>query len=81
MLNLSIMLELKTKQVDFTLAFVQTKLPPGRYIEMLRCFEQEGMVLELKRNLYGGCDAGMNFFLLLKKQLERRGFRPSASDP
>ena len=81
MLNLSIMLELKTKQVDFTLAFVQAKLPPGRYIEMPRCFEQEGMILELKRNLYGGCDAGMNFFLLLKTELEKRGFRPSASDP
>ena len=38
MLNLLIMFELKTKQVDFTLAFVQAKLPPGRYIKMPRTF-------------------------------------------
>jgi hypothetical protein len=80
MLILSIVMELKTKQVDFTLAFVQAKLDPGTFIEMPRLFEQEGMVLELKRNLYGGKDAGANFFFLLKEQLEKRGFRSSDTD-
>ena len=75
MLILSIVMELKTKQVDFTLAFVQAKLDPGTYIEMPRLFEEEGKVLELKRNLYGGRDAGANFFFLLKNSL-----RSEASD-
>ena len=78
---LSIMLELETKQVDFTLAFCQAKLGPGNYIEMPRRFEHEGHVLELKRNLYGGRASGANFFNLLKEQLERRGFVASQTDP
>ena len=81
LLILSIMLELETKQVDFTLAFCQAKLGPGNYIEMPRGFEHEGHVLELKRNLYGGRASGANFFNLLKEQLERRGFVASKTDP
>ena len=81
MLILSIIKKLKTKQVDFTLAFVQAELEPGTYIEMPRMYEMDGYVLELKRNLYGGVASGANFFNLLKEQLEKRGFVPSEGDP
>ena len=59
---MSIIENLKTKQVDFTLAFVQAELPPGTYIEMPQMYEMDGYVLELKRNLYGGVASGANFF-------------------
>ena len=42
MLLLYIVMELKTKQVDFTLTFVQVKLDPDTFIEMPRLFEEEG---------------------------------------
>ena len=43
MLILSIVMELKTKQVNFILAFVHAnKLDPGTFIEMPRLFEEEG---------------------------------------
>lgn len=42
-------MELKTKQVDFTLTFVQATLEPGTSIEMLKLFEFDEKVLELKR--------------------------------
>ena len=81
LLIVSILLNLETKQVDFTLAFVQAKAEPGIYIEMPRMFEREGYVLELKRTLYGQCDAPLKFYEHLKKGLEQRGFTVSKYDP
>lgn len=40
----SIVLNLKTKQVDFTLAFVQAKAEPSTYIEMPHMFRVEGYI-------------------------------------
>ena len=80
LLLLSILLELKTKQVDYTLAFVHAPIDPGTYVEMPKEYEQEGMILELKRNLYGLRQAPMNFFNHLKSQLEKRGFKASKND-
>ena len=77
----SIVLNLETKQVDFTLAFVQAKAEPGTYIEMPRMFGVEGYILELKRNLYGQCDAPLKFYEHLKNGLEQRGFKASTFDP
>jgi hypothetical protein len=77
MFVLSIMLGLKTCQVDYTLAFVQAKASPRTYIEMPKLFDIPGKVLELKRNLYGMCEAPRNFYHHLKKGLEDCGFTPS----
>ncbi len=81
LLILTVILDLKTKQIDYTLAFIHAKSKPGVFIEMPRGYEREGHVLELKRNLYGSRDAPKNFYYHLKNQLELRGFKSSASDP
>jgi hypothetical protein len=80
MFVLSIMLGLKTCQVDYTLAFVQAKASPGTYIEMPKLFDIPEKVLELRRNLYGMCKAPRNFYHHLKKGLEDRGLTPSPHD-
>ena len=81
LLILSIILDLKSKQVDYTLAFVHAEAEPGTYIEMPRMFEKPGFILELKRNLYGQRDAHLKFFNYLKAGLEDRGFSQARSDP
>ncbi|GFH61161.1 hypothetical protein CTEN210_17637 [Chaetoceros tenuissimus] len=81
LLIMSCILNLETKQVDFTLAFVHAKAEPGSFIEMPKGFELEGYVLELKRNLYGSCDAPLKFYEYLKRGLTQRGVLPSQFDP
>ena len=82
LLILSIMYDWKTVQVDYTLAFVQAKMKPGKlYTEMPRGFEIDGKILELKRNLYGQRDAPKNFFNYLKKNLQGRGCHPCLHEP
>lgn len=81
LLIMSCILNLETKQVDFTLAFVHAKAEPGTFIEMPKGFELEGHVLELKRNLYGSCDAPLKFYEYLKRGLTQRGVLPSQFDP
>ena len=77
MLILSVVLGWVSCQVDYQLAFVQATVEPGTlYCEMPRMFEQPGMVLELKRNLYGQRDAPKNFFNHLKDNLIGRGYTP-----
>jgi len=81
LLILSVILKLETKQVDYTLAFVQAKAEPGIYIEMPKMFEQDGCILELKRNLYGQRDAPLKFYEHLHNGFEQRGFHISSFDP
>ena len=96
MLALSIVLGLATKQVDYTAAFVHAPIErdpnwdnmtqleqerSGVYIEMPRGFREPGMVLKLKRSLYGLRQSPRNFFLHLKSKLESVGFQQSESDP
>ncbi len=81
LLIMSIILKLETKQVDFTLAFVQAKAEPGTYIEMPKMFEEDGYILELHRNLYGQCDAPIKFYEHMKTGLNQRGFKTSTFDP
>lgn len=80
MLILSVILDLKTVQVDYTNAFVQAKAKPGTFIEMPKLFERPGYVLELKRNLYGQRDAPIRFFEHLKQGLEQRSLQQSEYD-
>ena len=61
LLILFILLQLPTKQVDFTLTFAQAEAKTGTYIEMPDLFEKEGYILELKRNLYGQQDSPIRF--------------------
>ena len=75
LLILTVALDLKTKQVDYTLAFCHAPVTGEVYVEMPRMFAREGHVLKLKKNLYGQKDAPLNFFLFLKEELEKRGFK------
>ena len=81
LLIMSIILDLETKQVDYTLAFVHAEAEPGTYIEMPRMFEKKGYILELKRNLYGQRDAPLKFFNYLKDGLKDRGFTQARNEP
>ena len=90
MLIMSLILNLATKQVDYTAAFVHAPIdkPPnfhqmskeeqqksGVYVDMPRGFSTAGKVLKLKKSLYGLKQAPRNFFHHLKKQLESLGFK------
>ena len=64
-LILTAALRFSTKQVDYTLAFVQAKLDPKEppvYVEMPQLFEKPGHMLRLKRSLYGLRQSPLNFF-------------------
>jgi Reverse transcriptase (RNA-dependent DNA polymerase) len=90
MLVLSILLDLSTKQIDYTAAFVHAPIDrdpnwdnltaeqqqrSGVYISMPRGFTQDGKVLKLKKSLYGLKQSPRNFFQFLKSKLERVGFK------
>ena len=85
MLILSLILQLSTKQVDYTAAFVhapidkdpnydemtdEDKRKSGVYIQMPKGFRKPGTVLKLKRSLYGLKQSPRNFFQHLKKNLK-----------
>ena len=89
LLILSVILDLATLQVDYTVAFVHAPidLPPGydkmspeekarvgTFVEMPRGFTKKGKVLRLNKSLYGLPQSPRNFFLHLKSQLESIGF-------
>jgi hypothetical protein len=90
MLVLSVILNLATKQVDYTAAFVHAPIdiPPnyndmsedekqrtGVFVNMPRGFTQARKVLKLQKSLYGLKQAPRNFFMFLKEKLENIGFR------
>ena len=81
LLILSIVLGLATKQVDYTLAFVQADLNEEVFCEMPKGFERPGYVLKLKKSVYGLRQSPLNFFNCLKKGLEDRGFVQSKNEP
>ena len=53
LLILSVILGLVTKQVDYTLAFVQAPLSEDVYVRMAKGFEQPGHIYKLKKSVYG----------------------------
>jgi hypothetical protein len=76
------MMGLATKQVDYTLAFVQADIKDDIYVRMTKGFEQPGYVYKLKRSVYGLWQSPLNFFEHLKNGLELRGlFVQSEHDP
>ena len=89
LLVLSAELQLATKQVNYTAAFVHAPIdrPPnwdqmtpeeqersGVYVECARGFPHPGKVYKLKKSLYGLKQAPRNFFNHLKSNLEAIGF-------
>jgi Reverse transcriptase (RNA-dependent DNA polymerase) len=89
MLIISIVLNLSTKQVDCTAAFVHAPInkPPnfkdltnkqkaktGVFVSMPRGFTKHNLVLWLNKSLYGLMQSPRNFFLHLKARLEKIGF-------
>ena len=74
------MLNLHTVQVDYTLAFVQAPAENNTFVEMPKMFEIPGMIIQLRKNLYGLCEAPRNFFTHLKKGLNERGLRNATHD-
>ena len=95
MLILSLVLDLATRQVDYTAAFLHADIDrdpnydlltpeeqrrSGVYVEMPRGFTEPGKVLKLKKSLYGLKQAPRNFFQHLKAKLEKIGFVSSESD-
>ena len=82
LLILSIKLRLKSKQVDYTAAFVQSEIQEEVYVELPKGFPQKGnKVLKLQRCLYGLRQAPRNWFLHLKERLAKCHLVQSKSDP
>lgn len=85
MLSLTASQDLKTRQVDFSNAFVQATLNEDVYISLPQGYEAEGadeqMVLKLNKSLYGLVQAPLYWGLHLKAALEDAGFEPSSHDP
>ena len=75
-------LDLYTRQVDFSNAFVQSDMPPDDvlYIEPPKGYYKSDVVLLLKKSLYGTCQAPRYWFLKISSALRARGFEHSQSD-
>jgi hypothetical protein len=77
MLIMSTIYGLHTRQVDYVNAFAQADLNKDVFVEPPKGFthlNDEDCVLKLNKSLYGMCDAPVNFFNLLKSNLEAAGF-------
>ena len=83
LMTLSVALGLKTKQVDFDLAFAQAELDEDIFLELPKGFVadddgQEGAyVMKLNRSLYGLKQAALYWFQHLSDGLKRHGFKPA----
>ena len=95
LLVMSIILPLVSMQVDYTAAFVTAPIdkPPnydqmsdkekartGVFVRMPQGFAKPGMVLKLKKSLYGLRNSPRNFWLYLKGKLLEIGFTQSSHD-
>jgi Reverse transcriptase (RNA-dependent DNA polymerase) len=72
----------KTRQLDFVQAFPQVDISHQQFVELPKGIKIEGVsskdwVLEALQNVYGGKDAGQQWYLHLKKHLEDIGFKVS----
>jgi hypothetical protein len=85
LLAISIVHDLDTRAIDFTLAFPQADLDVDVFMEMpygFDCDGNRGYVLKLNKNLYGLKQASYNWFNLIKSGLEARGYEhQSETDP
>lgn len=83
LLIVSMLNDLETRSIDFTLAFPQADLDVDVYMELPVGFDHEGHkgkhVLKLNKSLYGLKQAAYNWFQLLKSGLEARGYEHQSS--
>ena len=75
----------KTIQLDYVQAFPQCNVSHKQFMSMPKGIEIDGVdpnetVLEVIKNIYGGKDAGRQWFKYLKKKLESVGFVQSKID-
>ena len=75
LLVLSIILKLKTTQVDYTGAFVHAPIDCLVYVEIPKGFTVDN------KSLYGCKQSPRNYFLYHKTKLEAMGFQQADSDP
>jgi hypothetical protein len=76
--------QLVSAQADITAAFVHAELKPGEdiYVRQPAGFKRgEGLVLKLKRSVYGLRQAPRYFFQFLTKHMEAIGLAQSKKDP
>ena len=84
---LSIIFDLKSRQVDYVQAFPQADLKEDVYMRIPAGFYfkdsdgKEEYVLKLKRNIYGLKQAAFNWNELLTAGLIKIGFKQSKADP
>jgi hypothetical protein len=78
---LSSILGLATTQVECTAAFVHADVGEDVYIDMPKRFSKPGIVLKLRKSLYGLKQSPRNFFHHLRGKLHDIGFTSSSSDP
>jgi hypothetical protein len=85
LLILSLLLGLKSRSIDFTLAFTQAPIDVPTYLDLPTGFSVDGnpkdYVLELKKTLYGLRQAGLNWFDTLLDYLLTMGFTQSVIVP
>ena len=72
-----------TAQLDLVLAYPHAKVDRPTFMEIPRGFRSgdDGQVLQILRNLYGGKASGRIYFQFLCSYLERLGFTQSKMDP
>ena len=83
-LILSLVLNWRTVQTDYTNAFAQSTLAEEVYMEIPKDFmtsdKNNDYVLKLNKSLYGLRQAPLSWLTHLKEHLEQRGFVPSKVD-
>ena len=77
---ISLLLQLKSVQVNYTAAFIQAPIEDKVYVEMPCGYKEQGKVYKLNRGLYGLKQAARNFFLYLQEKLEEQDFKQSKLD-
>jgi len=85
LLAMSILHGWHTKQIDFVQAFPQAPINTPQFMEIPKGIEIEGVdpkkhVFEAVNNIYGGKDAGRQWFLYLSGKLKKIGFKQSKYD-
>ena len=78
---LSLIYDLKTLQVDYVAAFIQSEIDTEVFIEMPRGFTIPGKVLRLRKSLYGLKQSPRLHYTNLKTKLQNLGFTQSEIDP
>ena len=77
---MSIIMNIKTKQINYTSAFFQAKIDTDVYTAMPWGFSIPGKVWHLKKSIYGLKQSPRNYYLHMKEKLSYLGFHASEAD-